>query len=157
MSNIQTLFDGASAKLPGGAVARRAHILVVFEPGRDGEAVLHAGAELAATKGAELSVVTLAPQAPPLRCCGPGPGLYNCAVREEASAELRQARAILGSTITPARFATLAGTPEPPLAAWVREHGFEVVLLARRRLARGGGRLARGLRRETAADVRVVG
>jgi len=154
MSIVPTRSRAAGTEPPGTG-ARRARVLVVFESGRGGTSALAEGAELAA-EGAELSVVTLAPQASS-RCCGPGPGAFNCAVREEAADELREARAALGAAAQAASFTSLAGTPEPPLGAWAREHGFEVILVARRRLARGGGRLARGLRRDTTAEVRIVG
>ena len=73
-------------------------VLAVFEPGHTGEATLREAAELAEA-GSELSVVTLAPQERPSRCCGKGgTGPYNIAVREEAEIELRRARDILGAT-----------------------------------------------------------
>ncbi len=132
-------------------------VLVVFESGRSGAAALRAGAELAEA-GRELSVVTLAPQAKPLRCCGGGgAGPYNCAVRAQASEELSEARDLLGAALKPAMLTVLVGHPDPPLAAWIGEHAFDIVVLPSRRLALGGGRLARCLRRETAADVRLVG
>jgi len=130
-------------------------VLVVFEQGRAGAAALREAAELAVS-GAELHVVTLAPQARPSRCCGPGPGPYNCAVREGAEEELHDARENLGSTAQRATFTTLVGCPDPPLAAWAAEHAFDLILLPAHRLTRGGNRLANSLRRATAADVRLV-
>ncbi len=131
-------------------------VLVVFEAGHGGAAALLEAAELAGA-GAELSVVTLAPQAKPFKCCGGGgPGPYNCAVRDEAEDELRQARHLLGSLAARSTFTTLVGTPAPPLAAWSAERGFDVILLPAGRLARGGGRRARELRRATSAEVRLV-
>ena len=139
---------------PGPDAAR---VLVVFESTRGGTAALRAGAELAGA-GSELSVVTLAPQAKPLRCCGGGGGAgpYNCAVRAQADEELNEARKLLESEVNRSTFTVLVGHPDPPLAAWVSEHEFDIVLLGSRRLTRGGGRLARVLRRETAAEVRLV-
>ena len=132
-------------------------VLVVYREGRGGEAALREGAELAAA-GAELSVVTLAPQAKPLKCCkGGGAGPYNCAVRAVAHDELRQARELLGSLAARARYTTLKGTPEPPLAEWSAVQQFDVVIVDRVAFARGGGRLARELRAATTADVRLVG
>jgi hypothetical protein len=140
---------GASAGPP-------ARVLVVFEPGRSGTAALREAAELAEA-GSELSVVTLAPQARPLRCCGGGgAGPYNCAVRDEAQLELHEARGHLGSAGRRATFTVLRGCPDPPLAAWVAEHAFDVVLLAWHRFTLGGNRLARRLRRTTTAEVRLV-
>lgn len=50
----------------------------------------------------------------------------------------------------------LVGSPDPPLAAWVHEHGFDLILLPSRRFTLRGGPLARGLRRETEAEVRLI-
>ena len=129
---------------------------MVFEAGRGGAAALREGAGFA-RDGAELSVVTLAPQATPFKCCGGGgPGPYNCAVRDEAEDELRRARSLLGSLAVPATFTTLVGTPAPPLPEWSADRGFDVIVLPASRFSRGGGRLARELRRATAAEVRIA-
>lgn len=138
---------------PQGAARR---VLAVFEPGHSGEATLREAAELAEA-GCELSVVTLAPQARPSRCCGKGgTGPYNIAVREEAEIELRQARGILGDTARRASFRVLVGCPGPPLAAWAQEHAFDLVLLPSHPLTRGGNRNARAMRRSISAEVRLV-
>jgi hypothetical protein len=140
----------------GATAGRPARVLVVFEPGRTGEAALREAAELAEA-GSELSVVTLAPQARPLRCCGGGgAGPYNCAVRAEAESDLRQARENLGSAAGRATFTVLVGCPEPPLTPWVAEHAFDVILLPHHRFTFGGNRLAKGLGHATAAEVRLV-
>jgi hypothetical protein len=134
--------------------ARR--VLAVFEPGSAGEATLREAAELAEA-GSELLVVTLAPQAPPSRCCGKGgTGPFNIAVREEAEIELRQARDILGATARRASFTVLAGCPDPPLGAWVAEQDLDQILLPFHRFTRGGNRYARVLRRNSSAEVRLV-
>jgi hypothetical protein len=126
-----------------------ANVLVIFEAGRGGEAALNAAAVLA-DAGADLWVVTLAPQARPYKCCGGGgAGPYNCAIRGEAEDDLRQARNLLGSAAASARFTTLTGTPQPPLGAWASEHAFDLILLPKHRLTRE-------LRRATAAEVRPV-
>ena len=139
-----------------GTAGRPTRVLVVFEPGRTGLAALREAAELAEA-GSELSVVTLAPQARPLRCCGGGgAGPYNCAVRGEAEAELQQARHNLGTAGGRALFTVLVGCPEPPLMAWAAEHAFALILLSHHRLTLGGNRLAKGLRRSTGAEVRLV-
>lgn len=153
--SAQNASDVAAA--PGSDAHRTsARVLVVFEAGRGGAAALREAAELAAG-GAELSVVTLAPQATPLKCCGGGgPGPYNCAVRDQAEEELRQARSLLGSLGERATFTLLVGTPEPPLAEWSANRAFDVILVPARRLARGGGRQARELRRASPAQVRLV-
>lgn len=126
-------------------------MLAVFEPGARGEAALRRAADMAA---GELTVIALAPQAEPTRCCRGNCAVpYNRAVREEAAAELAQARTILG---TPADFEVLVGRPDPPLAAWISEHMIDVVVMPSRRLTRGGGRLARSVRRHTAAQLLLV-
>jgi hypothetical protein len=147
---------------PGEAPAaehrRRAkRVLVVYGEGRAAESALREGAELAAA-GAELTVVTLAPQAKPLKCCkGNGSGPYNCAVKDAADDELHAAYELLGSLAERASFTKLVGTPWPPLAAWTAERAFAVAIVPRERFARGGGRVARELRRGTEAEIRVVG
>jgi len=131
-------------------------VLAVFEPGHTGEATLREAAELAEA-GSELSVVTLAPQAGPCRCCGKGgTGPYNIAVREEAEIELRQARDVLGATAERASFTVLVGRPSPPLAAWAAERTFDLILLPSHRFTRGGNGYAKGLRRATSAEVRLI-
>jgi hypothetical protein len=130
-------------------------VLVIFEAGRGGEAAIDAAAVLA-DADADLWVVTLAPQARPYKCCGGGGAPYNCAMRGEAEDHLRHARNLLGSAAASATFTTLTGTPQPPLGTWATEHAFDLILLPKHRLTRGGGRLARELRRATAAEVRPV-
>jgi universal stress protein family protein len=155
MSRLSTnpakgLVDSASA--PDDRAARR--IAVVFERGHAGAAALREAAERA-TAGAELSVVTLAPQARAVRRAG-GEGPYNIAIRDEAQLELREARDLLGSVATRATFNVLSGCPQPPLASWVAEHGFDLVVLPRQRLTPGGNYFAKSLRKETSAEVLLV-
>jgi len=144
------LVDSASAA--DDRAARR--VAVVFERGDAGTAALREGAERAAA-GAELSVVTLAPQARAVRRAG-GEGPYNLAIRDEARLELREARDLLGSVATRATFNVLSGCPQPPLAPWVAEHGFDLVVLPRQRLTPGGNCFAKSLRKETSAEVLLV-
>lgn len=132
-------------------------VLVVFCEGRPGEAALREGAELVAA-GAELTVVTLAPQAKPLKCCkGGGAGPYNCAIRDQADDELAQARTLLGTLAARTSFSKLTGTPWPPLAEWTAARSFDVVIVPRQRFARAGGRLARELRTACQAEIRLAG
>ncbi len=148
---------GGVVQPPGEAHGRSTRVLVVFEHGRGGEAALREAAESAAA-GAELSVVTLAPQAKPFKCCGGGgPGPYNCAVRDQAQEELRQAQGLLGSLAQRATFTVLVGTPAPPLTEWSAARAFDVIYLPARRFAVGGGRQARALRRASSAEIRLVG
>jgi hypothetical protein len=140
----------------GPSSGRQGRVVVVFERGDTGAAALREGAELA-NAGRELSVVTLAPQArSPLWGRAGGTGPYNVAMKEEAALELREARDILGSVASRATFNVLVGCPQPPLASWVAEHGFGLVLLPHHRLTPGGNPFAKGLRKETSAEVRVV-
>ena len=151
-----TLIDGS---VDGGETAeggRPARVAVVYERGGAGEAVLREGAELA-NAGRLLAVVTLAPQArPPVWGRAGGTGPYNLAVREEAELELREARGILGFLADRATFRVLSGCPQPNLATWVAEQGFGLILLPHRRFTPGGNVFAKGLRRRTSAEVRVV-
>jgi hypothetical protein len=145
---------GGSGSGSGAGAAGR--VAVVFERGDTGAAALREGAELA-NAGRELSVVTLAPQArAPMWGRAGGTGPYNVAIKEEAELELREARDILGSVASRARFQLLAGCPQPPLASWVAKHGFGLVLLPHHRLTPGGNIFAKSLRKETSAEVRLV-
>jgi hypothetical protein len=152
-----TMIDGSvdgDSTLDAGRPGR---VAVVYERCESGEAALREGAELA-NAGRLLAVVTLAPQArPPTWGRAGGTGPYNVAIREEAELELREARKILGAVSSRATFNVLAGCPQPRLAAWVAQHGFGLVLLPRRRFTIGGHFFARSLRKETSAEIRLVG
>jgi hypothetical protein len=137
------------------AVAGGRRVLVLYERCPSATAALREAVELTST-GGELAVVTLAAQADRARGCGPGPGAYNRAMREEADLELREAREILGPAAERAAFEVLVERRDPPLAAWVAQQGFDLVLLPDRRLTRGGNRAAHKLRRSGAAEIRVV-
>lgn len=155
MAGLDTTSVEGSAPGGFGSTAPQ-RVAVVFERGETGTAALREAAELA-NAGSELSVVTLAPQAraPSWGRAG-GTGPYNIAIREEAELELREAREILGSVASRARFEVLAGCPQPPLAAWVAQQGFGLVLLPHHRLTPGGNLFAKSLRKETSAEVRLV-
>jgi hypothetical protein len=137
--------------------ARQARVLVVFESRPSGVAALREAAELS-EGDLDLTVVTLAPQSLPARCCARGPSVevVNCVVREEAERDLLEARAILGSAAARATFKRLVGSHDPPLQAWADEAAFDVIVLPSRRLSVGGHPLARRLRRATSAEIRVV-
>jgi hypothetical protein len=130
-------------------------VLVLYEPCPSGRRALAAGLELTDADG-ELTVVTLAPQADARCCSRGGTAEYNCAVREEAVLELREARALAGATVLRSAFQSLIEYRDPPLPRWVAQRSFDVVLLARHRLTRGGHSCARKLRRATSAEVRVI-
>lgn len=136
-------------------VERARRVLVLYERSQSATAALREAAELTSA-GGELAVVALAPQADPARCCGPGPGGYNCAIREEAQLDLREAREILGPAAERSTFKVLIERRDPPLAAWVAEQDFDTVLLPARRLTLGGHRAARKLRSSGAKEIRVV-
>jgi hypothetical protein len=137
------------------SAAGRRRVLVVYERCQSAREALREAAELTSA-GGELSVVTLAPQADAARCCGPGAGEYNCAVREEAGLELREAREILGPAADRATFKLLIEGRDLPLTTWVAGQGFDLVLLPARRLTLGGNRAARKLRNSSPAEIRVV-
>jgi hypothetical protein len=137
------------------AAARGRRVLVLYERCRSATAALREAVALT-DAGGELAVVTLAPQADPSRCCGPGASEYNCAVREEAGLELREAREILGPAADRATFKVLIERRDLPLTAWGAGQGFDLVLLPARRLTLGGNRAAHKLRRSTSAEIRVV-
>ena len=141
---------------PDASDQRPARVLVLFEPTRSGVAALR---DAAALVDGELTVVTLAPQSLPPRCCARGPGVevVNCVIREEAAGELQEAREILGPDATQVSFRTLVGTHDPPADVWAAEQSFDLIVLPSRRLALGGHPLARRMRRTTGAEVRVVG
>jgi hypothetical protein len=155
MPGLRTIpAEGSTHGGSGSGAAGR--VAVVFERSNAGAAALREAAELA-NAGRELSVVTLAPQARPARWGrAGGEGPYNIAVRQEAQLELREARDILGSVADRATFDVLAGCPQPPLASWVAQHGFGLVLLPHQRLTLGGNPFAKSLMKETSAEVRLV-
>lgn len=151
-----TLVEGSVPGSSGSGSGAGGRVAVVFERSNAGTAALREAAELA-NAGRQLSVVTLAPQARPQRWGrAGGEGPYNIAIREEATLELREAREMLGSVASRATFNVLAGCPRPPLASWVAEHGFGLVLLPHQRLTPGGNPFAKSLRKETSAEVRLV-
>ncbi|MGO9761720.1 MAG: universal stress protein [Solirubrobacteraceae bacterium] len=155
MSGIATT-PGVGSLLVDAAAGAARLVAIVFERSNAGTAALREGAELA-NSGCELTVVTLAPQARPARWGrAGGEGPYNVAVRQEAELELLEAREMLGSVASRATFRMLAGCPQPPLASWVAEHGFALVLLPHHRLTPGGNYFSKSLRKETSAEVRLV-
>jgi hypothetical protein len=148
--------DGSRATAVDGADrGSRPKVLVNYEPCASGRRALAAGPELT-DGGGELTIVTVAPQADPPCCRRGGTMEYNCAVREEAQLELREARSLMGATAARAAFKVLVERRDPPLGEWAAKTGFDVALLAAHRLTRGGNSYARKLRRALAAEVHVV-
>jgi hypothetical protein len=133
-------------------------VLVLYEPNANAAAALRQAADLGSSDG-EITVVTLAPQATASRCCQRGPSVevLNCVVRDEATADLAKARAILGPAGGRITYACLVATRDPPVWAWAADQGFDVIVLPSRRLAVGGHPLARRLRRATGAEIQTAG
>jgi hypothetical protein len=130
-------------------------VLVHYEPCASGRRALAEALALTDDAGC-LTIVTLAPQAGPRCCSRGGDAEYNCAVRDEARLELREARELLGSAAERADFQMLVERRDAPFAEWAAQRDFDVVLLAAHRLTREGNSHARRLRRATAAQVRVI-
>jgi len=131
-------------------------VLVLFESTPRGRAALRAALELLDGSG-RLTVLSLAPQSSPSRCCGPSAEPVNCAVRDASECDLREARDLLGSAAERATFKPLVGLRDPPFAEWVSQQDFDLVVLPAHRLALGGHPCARRLRRATEAEIRIVG
>ena len=142
----------ASAVTPLGLGPR---VAVLFEPTANGAAALREGTDLAGADGS-VTVVALAPQSLPSRCCGPSVEVLNCAVRDAAQHDLVQARSILGAAADRATFRCLVRHVDPPLPVWLAGEGFDVVVLPARRMSRRGHPLARRLQRATDAEIRIV-
>ncbi|MGI8715855.1 MAG: hypothetical protein ACR2NR_22265 [Solirubrobacteraceae bacterium] len=134
-----------------------ARVLVIFELNSNGAAALTQAAEVTSGSRSGLTVVTVAPQQPCTRCCGPSAEPFNAAVREDAERDLRAARELVGPAADRAAFKVLVGGRDPPLPAWIAEQAFDLVLLPRHRFTLGGHPMARKLRRATRAQVRLVG
>jgi nucleotide-binding universal stress UspA family protein len=133
-------------------------VLVVYEPRGSGDRALAHAAELANTRGARLTVVTLAPQDTDPARCVVGTPAYNSGVREDAARELEQARDRLGELAGGAQFRVLIDRRDPPLPSWAAAESFDLILLGGRRgfLGRRSQRRARALRRATGAEVTVL-
>jgi hypothetical protein len=134
-------------------------VLVVLAPGENEDGALSLGRDIVEESGAELTVVSLAPQDTRPARCVVGTTAYNQAVRDDAAGELEHAQHLLGALEPPARFKLLIGGRDAELASWAAEQAFDVILVCARHglLGAGARRLARGLRRATHADVRPVG
>ncbi len=145
-------------------MGRGRQVLVLFERSPNGVKALREAGEMIADTDAELTVVTVAAREC-RRCCGPSVEVHNGAQRDVARRELREAHAILGAAAPRAAFKLLLGHPEPmssrrqlavPLALWAGRHGFDLVILPRHPLAKGGHRAATAMRRLTSVEVRLV-
>jgi hypothetical protein len=133
-------------------------VLVVFEPGRSGAAVLALARELAECDGATLTIVSVAPQGMSGARCGNSALEYNLAVQDSVTRDLDHARAWLEEVGVRASYTMLIDGASPSLDELAAADGFDLVLLpARRRLMRAPGHpAAEALLRATGAEVQVV-
>jgi universal stress protein family protein len=134
-------------------------VMVLYEPGRTGDAAVACARELAQGSGASLTLVGVVPMAEGgAPRCGGSAIAYNEAVMEQVAEELHEAKRHLGEFADDARIELLIEGADPPLVDWSAAHGFDTILLpARRRLLRSvkhpdATRLLRG----TGAEVRVI-
>ena len=128
-------------------------VLVLFEPGRGGLAVLEKARELAMNWRAAVTVVGVAPKARSGQCIGPA-GALNDAIADAVVNDLEQARERLSGVDASYRLLYDGGAPSlQELAA-----DFDLVLLpGRRRPFRAARHPAAGrLSGACAAEVRVV-
>ncbi len=122
----------------------RKRILVLYEPGRAGDAAVELGAQLAREEREEFTVVRVAPQAPSGSRCGGSAREFNEIVREDAARDLDRARELVWAVGARAEFELLADGSDPSLAAFAAAGGYELILLpARRGLLRPRWRHAR--------------
>jgi hypothetical protein len=133
-------------------------VLVVFESGRGGAAVLELARELVERQGATLTVVSVAPQGVSGARCGNSALEYNLAVRDSVAEDLDCARAGLGEFGTRASYESLIGRASPSLDAFAAAGRYDLVLLpARRRPLRAPGHpAAERLGRATGAVIQVI-
>jgi nucleotide-binding universal stress UspA family protein len=137
-------------------MARR--VLVVLEGGRSGLAALARARELVEHEGAEVTVLSVVPQALSGSRCGNSALEYNQMVIDSSEAELRRSRERFGPAAERATFQVLLEGTHPPLSEFVGQMGFDLVLLpARYRPLRSAGHPAAArLRRLGGAEVQVV-
>jgi hypothetical protein len=132
-------------------------VAIVFEPGRNGVAVLEQAVDLLAERPTELTILALAPQERAPCCGGTSPEALNSAVRDQVLAELHETVNLLGPAADGARFRMLTERADPPIQKWISENEFDLVLLpARRALGSPSHPAARRIRRESPAEVRVI-
>jgi nucleotide-binding universal stress UspA family protein len=133
-------------------------VLVVFEPGRGGAAVLGLARELAEREGATLTVVSVAPQGVSGARCGNSALDYNLALQDSVVEDLDHARARLAEFGVRASYELLLERAWPSLDEFAAAGRFDLVLLpARRRPLRAPGHpAAERLRLATGAEIQVV-
>jgi len=133
-------------------------VLVVFEPGRGGAAVLELACELAERQGATLTIVSVAPQGVSGARCGNSALDYNLALQDSAAEDLDHARAWLGEFGASASYELLIERASPSLEEFAADGRFDLVLLpARRRPLREPGHpAAERLQLTTGAEIQVI-
>jgi len=111
-----------------------AHVLVVYEPSRRGEAAVRHAAKIATKAGARLSVVTVAVvEATDCHCCDTRSVYWNQVVRELAEDELAGARDVV-SLNAAADFRVVSGESLPSaIAREAEQGGADMVVMPRRR------------------------
>jgi nucleotide-binding universal stress UspA family protein len=134
-------------------------VLVLFEPGRSGIAVLESARELVDQHDATLTVISIAPQGMSGARCGNSALDYNLVVQDSVVEDLAHARAWLEEFGIRAAFELLLERAPPSLEQFAAAGGFDLVLLpARRRPLRAPGHpAAERLRSTTAAELRIIG
>ena len=117
---------------------RSERMLVLFEPGRGGEATIDLARELAETRRVTVTVVGVAPQAASGSRCGNSALEFNAVVTEAVTKDLDGARERLG--LIGAAYEVLVEGSAPSLEELAVAGEFDIVLLpARRGLIRPGG------------------
>jgi hypothetical protein len=135
-------------------------IVVVSEPGRNGAAALARARALAAASSSQLTVVATAPQTTThcRSCGGVSPRAYNRAICDEVAQDLREVTTQLGIDPRDMDVKLLIEGTDPPLAQWIAEGRFDLVVLPARRsgLHFRSHPTAGQLRRLSGAEVDVV-
>lgn len=110
-------------------------IAVVSQPGRNGAAALARAAELAAAASAQVTVVATAPQSTTScrNCGGVSPNAYNRAVRDDVAQGLHHTTTLLNLDPNNIEVKLLIEGTDPPLADWIAQCGFDLLLLPARR------------------------
>ncbi len=148
----------APASQPADPPRPAKRILVLFEPGRAGEAAVELARDLASREPSTVTVVGVAPQAPVMRGCLPSARDYNATVREAVARDLQRAEELLWVIGSRAESRLLVEGRDPPLEGLVSDGGYDLVLLpTRHRLLRPGHPAAARLRRAGGAEIRIVG
>jgi nucleotide-binding universal stress UspA family protein len=133
-------------------------VLVVYEPGRGGVAVLQLARELVERQRATLTVIGVVPQGVSGARCGNSALDYNLAVQDSVAKDLEHARARLGEFGAHASYELLIERTSPSLDEFAAAGGFDLVLLpARRRPLRAPGHpAAERLRLATGAEIKII-